>query len=85
MLKDNRMQTKIDALAAPATVATGSVMLFLSELAENGLPLLVQYGNLLLIIAGVLLAFSKWRTSRIERKLLQLKLDAKQREVGQAQ
>ena len=75
------MPQKIDALTAPATVLTGSGMLSINYLIETGLPNIVQFGNALLIIAGVFLAFSKWRISRIERKILQLKLDAQLKEA----
>ena len=76
------MQQKIDALTAPATVATGSIMLFLNQLAEEGLPLIVQYGNALLILAGVLLAISKWRTSRVERKTRVIECEIKALELA---
>ena len=76
------MHSKIDAVTAPATVAIGSTFLYLNEALEKGLPVIVQWGNAVLILFGVLLAISKWRTSRVERKLLTLELEKAEKEAG---
>ncbi len=69
------MHSKIDAITAPATVVAGSGMFSLNYIMENGLHAFVQFGNALLIVAGVLLAFSKWRISQLEYARLKREMD----------
>lgn len=69
------MQSKIDAMAAPAAVAFGSGFFSLNFMMDEGLPFLALLFNVLLALAGLLLMFSKWRISRLEyrRALIDLK------------
>jgi hypothetical protein len=69
------INSKIDAVTAPATVLIGGSFMSLNAFLEEGLPVIVQFGNAALILFGVLLAVSKWRLSRIETKLARIELN----------